>query len=290
MQTRREIEELLTAAGIRPLKRFGQNFLIDHNLMNKLVAAAEIGPSDTLLEVGPGTGSLTEKLLEVSAHVVAVEIDRGLQSICRSRFDGSSQFTLIGRDILDRKSAIAPQVLNELREQQRELGGRILLLSNLPYQVSAPVVINLLLGDLPVSPMCFTIQAEVADRITARPGGKEYGPISVIAQALGQVRRIARVPPQAFWPEPKVHSTMLRLDRRTDRPPEDVVQTLIRLVHGCFGHRRKTMRSNLRTLLNQQEISRVELDGRWDLSLRPEQLTVEQWLQLAESINLVGID
>lgn len=281
-QTRRDIQALLSAGGIRPLKRFGQNFLVDGNLMDKLILAAGIERRDVVLEVGPGTGALTERLLELAGHVLAVEIDRGLQELCRSRLGASANFTLIAGDILEGKGTVAPAVLAKLSAQRRTLDGRILLVANLPYQVATPLVIDLLLGELRISPMCFTVQAEVGERLAALPGGKEYGPISVFAQVLADVRRIARVPPEAFWPAPKVRSVMLRLDVVGERRPSaPVLAELIRLVHGCFNHRRKTMLWNLRELLAPGIVEQVAKDGRWDLALRPERITPKQWVDLA---------
>lgn len=280
-QTRRQIEELLNQAGIRPLKRFGQNFLIDGNLIRKLVQAVEIRPDDTILEVGPGTGTLTEELLAAAGHVVVVEIDKGLAGICRDRFGANERFTLLHTDVLERKSRIAPVVLDTLRNRQAQLRGRMLLVSNLPYQAATPLVIDLLLGEDFVSPLCFTVQAEVADRLTASPGGKDYGPVSIYAQALAEPSRIARLGPQSFWPAPQVDSAMLRLDVRPDRDPR-LAASLARVVHGAFLYRRKTLRWSMRKLLDEAALERIATDGRWNLDDRPEQLTVAQWVSLAE--------
>lgn len=283
VQTRREIEAVLNGAGIRPLKRFGQNFLIDGNLIRKIVQAGEIRPDDVVLEVGPGTGSMTEELLAAAGHVVAVEIDNGLAAVCRDRFAGNERFTLLHIDVLERKSAIAPVVLETIRERQARLGGRMMLVANLPYQAATPLLVDLLLGDDLVSPLCFTVQAEVADRLLAEAGTKEYGPISVYAQALAVGRRIARCPPEAFWPSPDVTSAMVRLDVTAEPSRSGPLRrSLARVVHGCFLHRRKTLRWNLRTLLSADQIERIAADGRWDLDGRPEQLTVAQWTALAE--------
>lgn len=286
-QTKREIQGLLTAAGINPLKRYGQHFLIDGNLLRKLVTAAGVTGRDVVLEVGPGTGTLTDELLAVAGHVVAVEIDKGLAGLCRARYAESPRFTLLHRDVLERKSQIAPEVLAEVARWRDTLGGRAMLVANLPYQVATPLVVELLLmtgTETAVSPLCFTVQAEVADRIAAPPGGKDYGPISIFAQALARIERVARVPPEAFWPVPQVDSAMLRLDRREDAPGPRVTAEVVRLVHGCFNHRRKTMRSNLRNLLDEPVLGRVAADSRWNLDDRPERIPVERWVALAETV------
>lgn len=281
-QTRREIQALLASAGIRPLKRFGQNFLIDGNLLGKLVAAADVRAGDVVLEVGPGTGVLTERLLESHTGVIAVEIDRGMQAICRERFGENPHFTLIPGDILAGKHRISPEVLEMLAAREPAPGRRRMMVANLPYQVATPLVVELLMGELAISPLCFTVQAEVAERFLAGPGSKDYGPISVFAQVLAEGERIARVPPEAFWPSPTVNSAMVRLDRRVDRPAGEVIVALRELVHACFNHRRKTMRSNLRGRWEEETIVAAAEAGGWRPEDRPEMLAPWQWLGLAE--------
>lgn len=281
-QTRRQIEAILNEVGIRPLKRFGQHFLIDGNLLRKLVAAAEIRREDVVLEVGPGTGTLTEMLLEEAGHVVAAEIDRGLCAVLQGRLGGSSRFTLVQGDVLATKSQLAPAVVDVLIARQRELGGRILLVANLPYNVGTPVIADLVLGNLPVSRLCFTVQAEVADRLLSPPGSKDYGPISIVVQARAIGTRIARVPPQAFWPIPEVDSAMVRLDLQPGPADDPAVRRWLgRVVHDCFQHRRKTLGWSLRRSLPAAAVERIAADGRWNLEARPEKLTVAQWLDLA---------
>jgi 16S rRNA (adenine1518-N6/adenine1519-N6)-dimethyltransferase len=281
-QTKKDIQALLAAAGINPLKRFGQHFLIDGNLLRKLVAASGVTARDAVLEVGPGTGTLTEELLEVAGALIAVEIDKGMAGICRGTFGESPRFTLLHRDVLERKSQIAAEVLELLAARRSELGGRAMMVANLPYQVATPLIIELLMGAVPISPLCFTVQAEVADRLAAPPGGKDYGPITIFAQATARIERIARVPPEAFWPVPGVDSAMLRMDLREDALLSPSIKSeLGRLVHGCFNHRRKTMRHNLRELVDSGIYQRIEADGRWELGDRPERLSVEQWVELA---------
>ncbi len=288
-QTKKEIRQLLQAAGVRPLRQFGQNFLIDHNLMDKLVRAAEITQRDTVLEVGPGTGALTERLLEVSGHVVAVEIDRGLHQLCHDRLlvqQNQNNLTLFHRDILERKSQIAGEVLQTLADKQQQLGGRISLVANLPYQIATPLIIELILGELPVSPLCFTVQEEVAQRFSAQHDSKQYGPISIYTQAFAKIQRIARLQPDVFWPPPKVESAMLRIDVQFEQKwPAEKRNTLKQIVQGCFNHRRKTMQSNLRNILNETILHQVQQTGHWPLQQRPENLDVTQWLELADFVN-----
>lgn len=284
-QTKRVIRSLLASAGINPLRRFGQNFLIDGNLMGKLIASAEVTRADVVLEVGPGTGALTEALLDRAGHVVAVEIDRGLHALCQRLLADHDHLTLIHSDVLERKSKVAEPVLAALRETRDRLRGRIMLVANLPYDVATPLLMSLLLGDLFVSPMCFTVQAEVADRLMGRPGSKAYGPISVFTQLFGRIKAIADAPPEAFWPAPKVRSRMCRVDRLAEPPmSREAGSRLVDLVHACFQHRRKTMQWNLRHYLNKDAVVRVEQDGRWDLGHRPEQIDPVSWAEMIELI------
>lgn len=285
VQTKTEIRATLEAAGLRPLRQHGQHFLIDGNLLRKLVAASGITRQDVVLEVGPGTGVLTDLLLEEAGHVVAVEIDRGLHEICQNRFAATSNLTLIHGDVLASKSRIDPAVIDVVAETRAKLCGRIMLVANLPYQVATPLLVDLLMGDLPVSPMCFTVQAEVADRLVAGPGGKDYGPVSVYVQAMARAERIARVPPSAFWPEPQVDSAMIRLDLREDGGlPPAVRRCLAEITHECFNHRRKILRWTLSRVLGDEDYERIDSDGRWDLSQRPERLGAEQWVQMAKMV------
>lgn len=255
--------------------------------MEKLVGCARIEPHDVVLEVGPGTGGLTELLITQAGHVISVEIDRGLYHLCRDRLlsdDDQTALTLLHTDILEKKSQICRQALNLLAEHQKRLKGRILLVANLPYQVATPLLVELIMGDLPVSPLCFTVQAEVADRIQAAPGNKDYGPISVLIQARCHIKRIARLGPEVFWPRPRVDSAMLRIDLHEDTWNTVYRDTFKRVVRVGFAHRRKTLRANLRDLLSADQQETLVRQGGWDFGLRAEMLGVDQWCRLTHDI------
>lgn len=281
-QTKRDIQGLLASSGLRPLKRYGQNFLIDGNLMNILVEAADPASGDVVLEVGPGTGGLTDHLVKRAGHVVCVEVDRGLASIVAARFERCEHFTLIHRDVLEKKSEVAEVVLETLQARQAELGGRLMLVANLPYQVATSLLIDLLLSRVSFTRLCFTVQAEMADRIQARPGTKDYGPVSILLQTLCDVKRIARLPPQAFWPAPQVDSAMMRLDVREGGVIEGEARGLmVKTVRHAFNHRRKTLKHSLRALLREEVWRRIDEQTRFDLSQRPEQWEPKQWVDFA---------
>ncbi|MCO6435687.1 MAG: ribosomal RNA small subunit methyltransferase A [Phycisphaerae bacterium] len=287
VQTKREIQTALSGLGVRPRKRFGQRFLIDGNLMRRLVECAEITSQDTVLEVGPGTGGLTDLLARHAGRIVAVEIDRDLFTLLQDRFRDVENVTLICGDVLAGKHKIMPEVAALLGSGKGDstADGKAMsespvkLVANLPYQIATPLVMNLLIDFPRVRRFCFTVQAEVGDRITAGPGCRDYGPLSIVTQALTRVRTITRIGPQAFWPAPAVHSVMLQIDVLD--PPfahRGEVAAFARMVRGVFDHRRKKLRSALALALGDEGFARVR--EHVDENLRPEALGVAEWLEV----------
>jgi 16S rRNA (adenine1518-N6/adenine1519-N6)-dimethyltransferase len=323
VQTKREIAELLKAAGAAPKKRLGQHFLIDGNLMRRLAACAEIMPDDLILEVGGGTGGLTDLLVARAGRVVCVELDRGLFGLLEDRFRDYANLTLIHGDILESKHRLRADVDELIREygkpapkggapsfaadEGREMedcsavgpppllrkdgaqAGCVKLVANLPYQVATPLVMNLLVDYAPVRRLCFTVQAEVGGRITARPDSKAYGPISIIAQALCTIETVARLPSHTFWPRPAVDSVMIRMDRvgqvedLTDEisdpvGSQPVLHRFAALLRGVFDHRRKTLRSALGYVVDAEQ--RDLVCQHVDAKRRPESFSIKEWLSI----------
>lgn len=275
-----EIRTLLAAAGLSPQYRFGQNFLIDLNLMRKLVDAAGLNSDDVVLEVGPGTGSLTELLLASGARVVAAEIDRGLCHLLRQRLGHHPRFTLVEGDVLSTKHQVNPALLDSLRETTcAAMAGALKLAANLPYQVATPLLIELLCGDPPFARLCVTIQKEVGQRLAARPATEAYGPASVVVQTLARVETLAHLPPEAFWPRPQVHSVMLRLTPLPEaRARVGDAAGLARFVSGAFRQRRKMLRSSLQALAAESAalLESLGISG----AARAEELTPADWERL----------
>lgn len=281
-QSLREIQSLMAAEGLTPHRRFGQNFLIDGNLLRKLVAAADLDERCTVLEVGPGTGSLTADLLEHAGHVVAVEIDSGLIRVIRAQFADHPKLTLVHADALAGKHAIEPRVLEAIARSTHRLGGPFRVVANLPYNAGTPLLAEFALLDDPPDRACVTIQQEVADRICADVGSDDYGPLGISLQTAFNVKRIARVPPQAFWPAPKVASVMLRFDRRQDPAANPAaLRRLSAIVHAGFAHRRKTLRHNIAGLRDPDVIARLPEELKDAASKRPEEISRPAWGQLA---------
>lgn len=276
-QTLREIRALLAAAGLSPQHRFGQNFLHDLNLLRKLVDAAEVGPADVVLEVGPGTGSLTEILLDRGARVIAVEIDRGLQALLRQRLGDHASFTLLQADALDGKHRVNSLVLQVLAQQIPKPGGHRKLVANLPYQIATPLLVDLLLGQPKFERLTCTIQREVGQRLAARPRTDEYGPVSVIVQLLARVEVIAILPPSVFWPAPQVESLMLTVFPRPVHEIEiDDVAGFARFVHEAFVQRRKMLRRLVKDWPIAEGLAAFSRAG-VSADSRPEELSPIDW-------------
>lgn len=239
MQTLAQIRGELERHGLSPRHRFGQNFLIDHNLLRRLVDAAELVPGSLVLEVGPGTGTLTEELLERGCRVVACEIDRGLAALLREKFAGAGgRFTLIEGDCLESKREVSKAVVGALGREAYKL------VSNLPYGVGTPLLLALLTSHPACEGMTVTVQKEVGDRLVAGPSSAEYGPLGVVAGLLAEVRRVAVLPPECFWPRPEVTSVMVAI-RRRERPPIERPAAFAAFVQRAFANRRKQMRGVL---------------------------------------------
>jgi 16S rRNA (adenine1518-N6/adenine1519-N6)-dimethyltransferase len=248
VQTLAEIKALLAARGVQPKHRFGQNFLHDHNQLRKLVDAACVRPGELVLEVGPGTGTLTETLVELGAEVVACEIDRDMQAILRERLGDrlGDRVRLVADDCLDGKHALSPALLEAL-------GGRpFVLVANLPYGAASPLMAILASRHPECRGQFVTIQREVADRIRAEVGCADYGALTVLLQLTSTIREIAVLKPASFWPMPDVTSSMIAIEPRPDPvfggrgESTAAVVAFERFVHELFSKRRKQLGGILR--------------------------------------------
>ena len=236
-QTKRQIETLLAEAGSRPLHQFGQNFMIDQNLVRLVADAGNIGPNDYVIEVGPGTGTLTEELLERAGKLIVVEIDRNLAAMLRQHLGENPKFQLIEGDALAGKHHLNAELATVIQTATQP----VKLVANLPYNIASPLVIEMLMAG--VQTLAFTVQKEVAERLGAKPGTSEYGPLTVMAQLLGKVEILRTLPPQAFWPAPKIESSLVRIVR--DDRLQESSRPFGRFVHALFSFRRKTLRRGL---------------------------------------------
>ena len=275
-QSKHEIEAILAEAGSRPRQQFGQNFMIDQNLVRLVAEAGEISGDDVVIEVGPGTGTLTDELLARAGQVVAVEIDRDLAAVLRRRFEGRDGFGLIEGDALAGKHALSDGIMGVIREAQGA-GRRVKLVANLPYNIASPLVIEMLIAGVEL--LAFTVQKEVAMRIRAGAGADDYGPLSVMVQMLAGVEVLRTLPAQAFWPAPKIESSLVRL-RRHDRLGSRA-RDFGQFVHTLFSFRRKTLRKALTQGGYDAErlLSAAGIDG----ARRGEEFSPEQIYKLFEA-------
>jgi len=288
MQTKRQIQQLLASAGASPNKRLGQHFLIDLNLMRLLISSANIDNSDIVLEVGCGTGSLTEALAQQAGYCLAVELDRSLAQIAQRQLAKVKNLEIINLDILETKKTISPVVANALALARKKYAGRILLVANLPYNVASPVMLNLVTGPTVADSMYVTVQKEVADRMTAAPASRDYGTLSIFLGATGDIKTIRSLKPTVFWPQPQVDSAMISFVRREAKLGRiQNAELFSETVNLFMGHRRKMLkactklaRGKLAEIDNWPEIfARCRIDS----TQRPEQLTPEDYIAIANS-------
>lgn len=234
-------------AGIEVKHRHGQNFLVDLNLLRLVVDSAELTPDDVVLEIGAGSGSLSTLLAQRAAAVVSVEIDPEMRQLASEELFDFDNVTLLGCDALADKHTIAPEVLAAVDEQLALRGAsRFKLVANLPYNVATPVIASLLALERPPETMTVTIQKELADRITAPPGVKAYGALSVWTQCQATARQIRLLPPKAFWPKPKVTSAILSIRFEPELRARIADRRFFHeFTRALFCHRRKTLRGVL---------------------------------------------
>ncbi len=276
--------------GIEPNPRHGQNFLVDLNLLRLLADSAELEAHDVVLEVGTGTGSLTARLAATAAAVVTVEVDRRMYHLASEELIDFANVTMLLQDALKNKNAIHSDVLAAVRSQLAvSTDRRFKLVANLPYNIATPIISNLLAGDLLPATMTVTVQKELADRMMASPSTKDYGALSIWVQCQCQVELIRVLPPQVFWPKPKVHSAFLRLTvDHTLRERIADVPFFHQFVRSMFLHRRKLLRGVLISTY-KRELNKGRIDALFErLGLSPtrraEELDVAEMLVLCDAI------
>jgi len=267
-----EIRDLATRLGVRPTKSLGQNFVHDPNTVRRIVAAAGLAPTDTVIEVGPGLGSLTLGLLPAAEHVYAVEVDPTLaaqlaRTVKERAPEHAERLTVLHRDAL--------------RLAADEVPGATALVANLPYNVAVPVVLHLLATVPTLRHGLVMVQKEVADRLTAGPGSKVYGAPSVKLAWYARARPAGRVPPSVFWPVPNVDSGLVAFTAR--KPLADVERAAVfAVVDAAFAQRRKTLRAALAGWAGgADEAARIVAAAGVDPGARGEALTVEQFAAIA---------
>lgn len=283
MQTLTEIKSLLERAGHPPKKALGQNFLTDHNMIRKLVDDSGVQPGDRVLEVGPGTGALSVELLDRGAHLIACELDAALAQVLRETLGQQhpERFTLIEGDCLQGKRAINPEIISAVGDQPFKL------VANLPYHAATPLMLALMTRHPNCTGIFVTIQHEVVQRFASPAGTKEYGTISVIAQQLGTVGTIAKLPPGCFWPQPGVASAMMRWIRDETRDPDP--QWWVRFAE-CTQQLFQSRRKQLAGVINKMTPHPIEWPPGIDPTDRIDALSPDHVEKLCRAIFDSGYD
>jgi 16S rRNA (adenine1518-N6/adenine1519-N6)-dimethyltransferase len=257
----------------RARKRFGQNFLHDEHVIARIVRAITPGPGQTLVEIGPGQGALTGPLLAAAGQLTAIEIDRDLAVLLRTRYADHPGFALIEGDVLDVDFAGLTTQSASLR-----------IVGNLPYNISTPLLFHLLQKQELIHDMVFMLQYEVVQRLAAQPGTADFGRLSVMMQYYCEVDLLFKVSPGSFTPQPKVDSAIVRLTPRRPSPfPPVDTQALAAVVRAAFSMRRKTLRNSLRAVFSVEKMEELPVD----LGLRAENLGVADYVRLAALVEKV---
>lgn len=263
-------------------KKFGQNFLIDTHVLDKIISSAEITKDDFVLEIGPGIGTMTQYLASAAREVVAVEIDKALIPILSDTLSEFDNVTVINNDVL--------KVDIRALAQERNNGKPIKVVANLPYYITTPIIMGLFESNVPIASITVMVQKEVADRMQVGPGTKDYGALSLAVQYYAKPYIVANVPPNCFMPRPKVASAVIRLERHTE-PPVAVIdeQLMFKIIRASFNQRRKTLANGLN---NSPEIAlpkeiiteAIETLGK-GTSIRGEVLTLQEFATLSNTIS-----
>ena len=262
-------------------KKFGQNFLVDENVLKTIIDCSELSKADCVLEIGPGLGVMTQVLCEKAGRVLAVEIDRELIPILKVSLFGYENIKLINQDILklDLKAVLEENFGNS----------PVKVVANLPYYITTPIIMKLLEADVNLKSITVMVQKEVGERLAATPGGKDYGALTVGVQYRCIPHKILVVPPESFIPQPEVESMVVRLDSR-DKPPVNVAdeKMYFRVVKASFGQRRKTLLNAL-TAGNlgksKEELRDILLKNSIDENRRGETLSLEEFARIANELS-----
>lgn len=271
--------EILNKYNIRAKKKFGQNFLIDENMLNKIVDISEISENDLIIEIGPGIGNLTEKLLETGAKTLCFEIDKDMGKILEDRFKGNSNFNLFIEDIL--KVDINQYI------KEKKFTGKVKVVANLPYYITTPIIFKILESADKVDEIIVMVQKEVADRITSKEGCKDYGVLTINVNYYGETLKLFDVPSQFFVPSPNVTSSVIKIKRKKRYIVNDE-KLLFGFVKAAFSQRRKKIANSLDGSnfndLSKEEIKELLAKNNIGENTRAEEISINKFVQIVNSI------
>ncbi len=260
-------------------KKFGQNFLIDTHVLEKIISSAGVTKEDCVLEIGPGIGTMTQYLAENARQVVAVEIDKNLIPILGETLAGYDNVTVINEDILKVD-------IKEIAEKYND-GRPIKVVANLPYYITTPIIMGLFESGVPIDNITVMVQKEVADRMQEGPGSKDYGALSLAVQYYAEPEIVANVPPNCFIPRPNVGSAVIRLTRHKEMPVQvKDAEHMFRIIRASFNQRRKTLQNGLNNspeipYTKEKILAAIEQMG-LPATVRGEALSLEQFAQLSD--------
>lgn len=265
-------------------KRFGQNFLIDTHVLERIIEAAQITKDDFVIEIGPGIGTMTQYLAEAAREVAAVEIDRSLIPILQDTLQDWDNVTVINEDILK---------VDVCKLAQEKNGGRpVKVVANLPYYITTPIIMGLFENQVPLDSITIMVQKEVADRMQVGPGTKDYGALSLAVQYYARPQIVTNVPPNCFMPRPKVGSAVIRLTRFQEPPVKvDDEKLMFAIIRASFNQRRKTLVNGLKNAselsFTKEQIESALTSAGILLNIRGEALTLEQFAQLSNEFSRI---
>ena len=278
-----ETKFLMKKYNISANKNLGQNFLIDDNVINNIVNVAEINKKDFIIEIGPGLGTLTSRLVEKAGKVIAIELDKKMLQILNDRFTLYDNFSIINQDVLKVD-------LNNLIQKENIQNYTVKIVANLPYYITTPIIMKLLEEKLNINSITVMVQKEVADRMQTGPGNKDYGALSLAVQYYAEPYIVANVPPNCFMPRPKVGSAVIRLTCH-ENPPVQVKdeKLMFNIIRASFNQRRKTLANGLNNsdLVNypkEEILAAIESLGK-GISVRGEALSLEEFAALSNFLS-----
>ena len=275
--------------GISAKKRFGQNFLIDRRVLERITAGADITKQDTVIEIGPGIGTLTQALCEAAGYVYAVEIDKDMLPLLEENLADYSNYKIINDDILkvDLDALIAESAAKTGTDSTQDNAARIKVAANLPYYITTPIIMQLLESRLPISSITVMVQKEVADRMQALPGSSDYGALSLAVQYYARAEITAKVPPNCFIPRPGVDSAVITL-KCYDKPPVEVKDDryMFKLIKAAFAQRRKTLVNALKNdaslKLTREQVEAAICSLGLNADIRGERLSLAEFAKLSD--------
>ncbi|WP_434797995.1 16S rRNA (adenine(1518)-N(6)/adenine(1519)-N(6))-dimethyltransferase RsmA [Terrisporobacter vanillatitrophus] len=283
LSSHKATKEVVQKHNFKFSKSLGQNFLIDTNVIDRIIEGARVKDGDYVIEVGPGIGTLTKEMGRTAQKVVAIEIDKTLIPILKETLSDFPNIEVINQDIL--KVDVQELVKEKLN------GGPVKLIANLPYYITTPIVMKFLEEDIPVTDIVVMVQKEVADRMNAKPNTKDYGALSVAVQYYCDTEIVAKAPRHMFMPQPNVDSTVIGLHVREEiKYPVDNEDIFFKTVKASFGQRRKTLLNSLSGLgfLSKDQIKQALQEANIDEKRRGETLSIEEFASLANEVNRIN--